>query len=291
MPELPEVEVTRRRIEGLLVGRRISRVLTTGNSYFFLTDPRRLRRRLVGREVTWLERHGKYLVAGLDDDRRLLLHLGMSGQLFAEEAASPRLLSASARSSLTPEQQTRFVPDRHTHLQLCFEDGGSRVLMRDVRKLGKVRLLEPGQREPRLEKLGVDALVATGEQLFRATRGRRIEIKSLLLDQSSIAGVGNIYADECLFLARVRPTRRARRMTRRECNAVIEALHGILQRAIQAGGSSISDYISPDGADGSYQNERRVYARAGEPCPKCGSKIRKITIAQRGTHFCAKCQR
>ena len=91
MPELPEVEVTRRRIEGLLVGRRISRVLTTENSYFFLTDPRRLRQRLVGREFTWLERHGKYLVAGLDDDRRLLLHLGMSGQLFAEEAASPRL--------------------------------------------------------------------------------------------------------------------------------------------------------------------------------------------------------
>ncbi len=291
MPELPEVEVTRRRIEGLLVGRRISRVLTTRNSYFFLTDPRRLRRGLVGREVTGLERHGKYLVAGLDDDRRLLRHLGMSGQLFAEEAVSPRLLSASARSSLTPEQQSRFAPDRHTHLQLCFEDGGSRVLMRDVRKFGKVRLLDPGEREPRLEKLGVDALVATGEQLFRATRGRKIEIKSLLLDQSSIAGVGNIYADECLFLARVRPTRRSRRMTRRECNAVIEALHGILQRAIEAGGSSISDYIAPDGTDGSYQNERRVYARTGEPCPECGSKLRRITIAQRGTHFCAKCQR
>jgi formamidopyrimidine-DNA glycosylase len=215
----------------------------------------------------------------------------MSGQLFAEEAVSPRLLSASARSSLTPEQQSRFAPDRHTHLQLCFEDGGSRVLMRDVRKFGKVRLLDPGEREPRLEKLGVDALLATGEQLFRATRGRKIEIKSLLLDQSSIAGVGNIYADECLFLAGVRPTRRALRVTRRECSAVIEALHGVLQRAIESGGSSISDYISPDGTDGSYQNERRVYARGGEPCPECGSKIRKITIAQRGSHFCAKCQR
>ena len=291
MPELPEVEVTRRRIEGLLVGRRISRVLTTGNSYFFLTDPRRLRRRLAGRSVTGLERHGKYLVALLDDGRRLLLHLGMSGQLFSEEAASPRLLSASARSSLSPEQQTRFAPDRHTHLQLCFEDGGSKVLMRDVRKFGKVRLLEPGEREPRLEKLGVDALLATGEHLFRAARGRKIEIKSLLLDQSTIAGVGNIYADECLFLAQVRPTRRARRVTRKECNSVIEALHGILERAIESGGSSISDYISPDGTDGTYQNERRVYARTGEPCPGCGSKIRRITIAQRGTHFCAKCQR
>ena len=117
--------------------------------------------------------------------------------------------------------------------------------MRDVRKFGKVRLLDPGEREPRLEKLGVDALLATGEQLFRATRGRKVEIKSLLLNQSCIAGVGNIYADECLFLARVRPTRRARRVTRKECNAVIEALHRILERAIESGGSSISDYISP----------------------------------------------
>lgn len=291
MPELPEVEVTRRRIEVLLVGRRIARVLTTPKSYFFLTEPGRLRRRLVGRRVSELARRGKYLIAQLDDGKQLILHLGMSGQLFGGSAASPRLLSASTRSALTPEQQGGFAPDRHTHMQLCFEDDGARVLFRDVRKFGKVRLLEPGEREPRLDRLGVDALQATGDELFRASRGRRIEIKSLLLDQKSIAGVGNIYADECLFLARVRPTRRAHRMTRRECRALIEALHQILLRAIETGGSSISDYVAPDGSDGAYQDERRVYARTGEPCQACGTPIRRIAIGQRGTHFCPRCQR
>jgi formamidopyrimidine-DNA glycosylase len=269
MPELPEIEVTRRRIEGLLVGRRISRVFTTPKSYLFLTDPKRLEKRLVGREIIRLDRHGKYLVAALDDGKRLVLHLGMS----------------------TPSQQATFVPDQHTHLQLCFEDGGSRVLLRDVRKFGKVRLLESGENEPRLDKLGVDALVATGEELFRATRRRSVEIKTLLLDQSSIAGIGNIYADECLFRARVRPTRRARRMTRRECARLIEAVRETLQRAIETGGSSISDYVAPDGQDGGYQDERCVYARAGLPCHVCGTPIRKTVIAQRGTHFCPKCQR
>jgi formamidopyrimidine-DNA glycosylase len=291
MPELPEIEVTRRRIEGLLVGRRISRVFTTPKSYLFLTDPKRLEKRLVGREIIRLDRHGKYLVAALDDGKRLVLHLGMSGQLFGDRATSPRLLSASARSALTPSQQATFVPDQHTHLQLCFEDGGSRVLLRDVRKFGKVRLLESGENEPRLDKLGVDALVATGEELFRATRRRSVEIKTLLLDQSSIAGIGNIYADECLFRARVRPTRRARRMTRRECARLIEAVRETLQRAIETGGSSISDYVAPDGQDGGYQDERCVYARAGLPCHVCGTPIRKTVIAQRGTHFCPKCQR
>lgn len=291
MPELPEVEVTRRQIEGLLVGRRIARVLTTARSYFFLTDPRRLRRGLTGRCVTRLDRRGKYLVATLDDGKQLLLHLGMSGQLFAEGVTSPRLLSASARSALTPEKQAAFAPDRHTHLQLCFEDGGPSVLMRDVRKFGKVRLLEPGESEPRLDKLGVDALEATAEQLFRTTRGRQIEIKGLLLDQSVIAGVGNIYADECLFRAGVRPTRRAKRVTRRECDELIRALRETLQRAIDSGGSSISDFVAPDGRDGGYQDERCVYARSGEPCPVCGTPIRKIVAAQRGTHFCPKCQR
>ena len=125
MPELPEVEVTRRRLSPLLVGRRIARVLTTADSYFFLTRPAPLRAGLTGRTVTGLTRRGKYLVAELDDEQKLLMHLGMSGQLFADGASSPRLLSAAARASLSPEWQSRFKPDRHTHLQLIFDDGGA----------------------------------------------------------------------------------------------------------------------------------------------------------------------
>jgi formamidopyrimidine-DNA glycosylase len=291
VPELPEVEVTRRRIEPLLVGRTISAVHATANSYFFLTPPRRLRRRLVGLRVSGLSRHGKYLLAELGDDSRLLLHLGMTGQLFSGAAVSVRLLSATARAALGPEEQPSFEPDVHTHLRLCFEDRGPDVFFRDVRKFGKVLLLEPGASDPRLDKLGPDALQADGEHLFAASRGRKLAVKGLLLSQEVLAGVGNIYADEALFAAGVRPRRRASRVTRREYALLAREIRRILLRSIETGGSSISDYISPDGSDGAYQDERQVYAREGDACYSCGTEIRKTTVAQRGTHYCPRCQR
>jgi formamidopyrimidine-DNA glycosylase len=227
----------------------------------------------------------------LDDDRRLLLHLGMTGQLFGERASSVRLLSAATRAALAPEAQPAFTPDAHTHLVLEFEDGPPRVFFRDVRKFGKVRLLAPGQRDARLDKLGPDALAIGGAELFAGTRGRKVAVKSLLLAQQVVAGVGNIYADEALFLAKVRPTRAAGRLTRRECDALAKAIQQVLLRSIETGGSSISDYVAPDGADGAYQDERQVYARKGEPCPKCGAPIKRTVIAARSTHYCARCQR
>jgi formamidopyrimidine-DNA glycosylase len=291
MPELPEVEITRRRIAPLLIGRRIARVHTTRPSYFFLTPPRALARGLVGREVKDLARRGKYLLAELSDGQTLLLHLGMTGQLFGANATSVRLLSASARAALAPEEQPRFEPDEHTHLRLRFADGGPDVLFRDVRKFGKVRLLGPGRSDPRLDKLGVDALAATGADLYRASRGRSVAIKNLLLAQSALAGVGNIYADEGLFLAGIRPSRRAARLSRDDCDRLVAGLHRVLLRSIETGGSSISDFIAPNGDDGAYQDERRVYARTGEPCPTCGTPIRRTSLGQRSTHFCPRCQR
>jgi formamidopyrimidine-DNA glycosylase len=290
MPELPEVETTRRQIAPLLVGRRIARLRTTADSYFFVTRASRLRAALRGRTVSSLKRLGKYLVAELDDDRRLAIHLGMTGQLFSSAATSPRLLSATARASLPPEQQAGFRPDAHTHLRFHFEDGGPEVYMRDVRKFGKVFLISPGERCPRLERLGADALAVDGARLFTAGRGRRLAVKALLLDQSVIAGCGNIYADEALFRAGVRPGRAAGRVTRCEYERVAEALRGVLRRSIETGGSSVSDYVAPDGRDGGYQDERRVYARAGLECYACGSTIRKKLVAQRGTHYCPRCQ-
>jgi formamidopyrimidine-DNA glycosylase len=291
MPELPEVEVTRRRIEPLLVGREIQRVRTTADSYFFLTRPARLRRGLAGRTVVSLARLGKYLVADLDGGARLVVHLGMTGQLFAAGATSPRLLSATARAALAPEAQPAFRPDAHTHLRLAFRDAGAEVYLRDVRKLGKVLLLAGGEDHPRLQLLGRDALLVTGEHLFEATRGRIAAIKTVLLDQSVIAGVGNIYADEALFLAGVRPGRRAGRSTRRECDAIAQAIRRVLARSIETGGTSISDYVAPDGSDGAYQSERHVYARKGEACSRCGARVRRVVVGQRGTHFCPGCQR
>jgi formamidopyrimidine-DNA glycosylase len=291
MPELPEVEVTRRAVAPHLVGRRIARVRTTAPSYFFLTPPARLKRALTGRRVVELERHGKYLVALLDDDTRLLLHLGMTGQLFASGARSVRLLSAERRSTLGPGAQPDFRPDEHTHLTLEFADGPPALYFRDVRKFGKCALLGRDASDPRLEKLGVDALVATGDELFAAARRRKSPIKSLLLEQAVIAGIGNIYADEALYSAKIRPTRPASDVTLKECKALVRAARRVLERAIVQGGSSIDDFVRPDGSDGQYQNERKVYAREGEACPRCRTAIQRIVLGQRSAHFCPQCQR
>ena len=283
--------MTRLRIAPLLEGRTVAEVYTTRRSQFFLTPPSTLRRRLAGRTVRCLERRGKYLVATLDDTSRLILHLGMTGQLFSSQATSPRLLSATSRATLAPEEQCRFRPDAHTHLRLGFEDGGPEVFFRDARKFGKVLLLGPGQRSERLDRLGIEALELSGQELFRATRGRKLAIKNLLLDQSVVAGSGNIYSDEALFLAGVRPTRRAGRITRKECHAISEGIKRVMRRAIETGGSSISDFVAPDGRDGGYQDERRVYARTGEPCRRCGRAIRRVVLGQRSAHYCPGCQR
>jgi formamidopyrimidine-DNA glycosylase len=291
MPELPEVETTRRQIAPLLVGHRIERVLTTAPSYFFLTSPEALRRHLAGRSVKALDREGKYLVLRFEDDARLLLHLGMTGQLFSSEATSMRLLSATARAALTPEAQARFQPDEHTHLQFELVGRGPKIFFRDVRKFGKVQWLATGESSARLDRLGIDALALTGDHLFRATRGRRVAIKAMLLDQSVCAGIGNIYADEALFMAGIRPGRAARRVTRGECQAIALSVRKVLERSIETGGSSISDYLAPDGRDGGYQDERKVYARMGEPCLSCGAPIKRKRIATRSSHYCAHCQK
>jgi formamidopyrimidine-DNA glycosylase len=291
MPELPEVEVTRRELLPMLVGRAIACVHVGKPSYFFLTPPKQLAKRLAGRTVRELLRHGKYLRALLDNGDTLVLHLGMTGQLFAAGSSSLRLLSSAARASLAPEQQAQFKPDKHTHLRLEFADGGPEVVFRDVRKFGKVLLLSHGESDARLEKLGVDALQATGEELFEAARSRRIPIKTLLLNQEVIAGIGNIYADEGLFLAGVRPTRAANKVAREACRAIVEACNRVMLRSIETGGSSISDYVRPGGQDGGYQDERKVYAREGEPCTVCRTKIKRVVLGQRSAHYCPKCQK
>jgi formamidopyrimidine-DNA glycosylase len=291
MPELPEVEVTRRQLEPKLVGRRIASVLCGPPSYFFLTPPRRLEQSLLGETISSFERQGKYLLMGLGEGRRLLLHLGMTGQLFIAGARSPRLMRRIERDDLSRSAAARAERDPHTHLLLEFDDGQPGLRFRDVRKFGKVRLLATGQSDSRLDKLGRDALSVDGELLFSESRARSVPIKTFLLDQGVLAGVGNIYADEALFLAGIRPTRPARRVTREQCAALAEHVRRVLQRSIETGGSSISDYIAPDGNDGQFQHERRVYAREGEACSTCSTSIKRIVIGARSSHYCPRCQK
>ncbi len=210
------------------------------------------------------------MLASLDSGERLLLHLGMTGEIVREGALDV---------------------DRHTHLHLRFDDGRPGVLFRDERKFGKVQLLAAGEPSPRVDRLGPDALAARAAHLFAASRGRRVPIKMLLLDQAVLAGVGNIYADEALFLAGVRPRRRAGLVSRAEYEALAAAVRRVLRRAIAAGGSSIDDYLRPDGSEGAYQDERHVYGREGEPCTRCGATIRRVVLGQRSSHYCPGCQR
>jgi formamidopyrimidine-DNA glycosylase len=288
MPELPEVEVTRRLLAPHVVGRRIQSVRCGPPSYFFLTPPRRLAAALTGRDITSLERQGKYLLLGLGDGQRVLLHLGMTGQLFMAGTVSPRLITLAQHAGGNDGKAAR---DRHTHLELEFADGPPGLRFRDVRKFGKVRLLAPGKGDARLDKLGRDALLADGEHLYQLSRKRSAPVKTLLLDQGVLAGVGNIYADEALFMSGIRPTRGARRVTRKEYLLLADNVQRVLLRSIETGGSSISDFIAPDGKDGQFQNERKVYAREGEACTVCSSAITRIVIGQRSSHYCPTCQR
>jgi formamidopyrimidine-DNA glycosylase len=289
MPELPEVEVTRRLLAPKLVGRSIASVRCGPPSYFFLTPPRRLTRELAGLSVSSLERQGKYLLMGLSGGKRLLLHLGMTGQLFIAGAVSPRLMSL-ANHTPTPGKLGAAERDPHTHLELEFSDTLPGLRFRDVRKFGKVRLLGQGESDARLDKLGPDALLADGELLFAQAKKRRVPIKTVLLDQCVLAGVGNIYADEALFRSGIRPTRGAASVTRKECRLLAANVQRVLERSIETGGSSISDFIAPDGADGQFQNEREVYAREGEPCGRCETIIVRVVIGQRSSHYCPTCQ-
>jgi formamidopyrimidine-DNA glycosylase len=293
VPELPEVEVTRRELAPKLLGRTIAQVATTAQSYFFLTPPPKLRKQLAGRRAEQLRRVGKYLVLDLDDASSVLLHLGMTGQLFFSGEPSLRLLSALRGVTLSPEQQTEvgFVPDAHTHLVMSFKDDGPKLYFRDVRKFGKVEWLARGALSARLDKLGVDALIAVGKDLYEPLRKRRIPIKTVLLDQSVLAGVGNIYADEALFIAKVNPLRRADKVKPAECDALVKAVQRVMLRSIETGGSSISDYVRPDGERGRYQDERNVYSRTDEPCRVCNTPIKRRVLGQRSTHYCPSCQK
>ena len=271
MPELPEVETIDRGLAPVLCSRRIDRVT--------VRDPR-LRvplapdfaASLTGRRIMGLERHGKFILAPLDDRRIWLVHLGMSGRL------------------------THGRPDRavvlHDHVVLGLDDG-SLLTYNDPRRFGRLAVIAPDA--ARVETApGIDALSEALTEEFlvaSARRHRRTTVKSLLMDQREIAGLGNIYVNEILFQAGVRPRRRAGRLTRVECGRLVAATRGVLAGAIARGGSSISDYRDGFDRSGSYQDEHQVYDRAAEPCRRCGTTVRSCRVTGRSSFYCPRCQR
>lgn len=269
MPELPEVESIRRSLLPL-VGARILDVEVR---------ERRLRRpierdfeaRLRGRRIEAIERHGKYLLFTLDGGRTLLAHLGMSGRI--------------TRRRQDASQAT------HDHVRLLL-DQGSALVFNDPRRFGLLSVGD-GRGFAELERVGRDPLAepCSVDELRLLVRGRKLPIKNLLMDQRRLAGLGNIYVNEILYQAGIRPGRRASRLGRSALERLAVALQNVLERAVRLGGSSISDYRDADGRTGSFQEEHAVYDRAGEACRGCGTTIRRITQSGRSSFYCPRCQR
>lgn len=291
MPELPEVETIRRGLVDRLRGARVER-FEARRCRIFKVDPELLLSQLPGQRIHDLTRRGKFLVMHLDR-HYLLIHLGMTGQLTLRQ---PEREDAKrfVRHPVTGLQRAhQHAPDKHTHLLVGLDDGRE-IMYRDPRKFGRVDLLDRDSDllESALGGLGLEPFSPdyTLPRFLERFGKRKVAVKSLLLDQGFVAGVGNIYADEALFEAGVHPLRRAHRLRRREKEELFRSVRLVLEQGILFGGSSLRDYVDSEGRTGSNQDELKVYGREGQPCPVCGQPVVKIVVGQRGTHFCPRCQ-
>jgi formamidopyrimidine-DNA glycosylase len=275
MPELPEVETIRARLAPALAGRRIERVEIADPRLTRPDPPERVAATLEGERIVDVGRRGKYLIFEFESGRHLLVHLRMTGNL-----------QHPAEGGLAADPYRRAV------VRL---DDGSDVAYRDVRRFGTWTLLEPGESEDYLaqRRLGREPLERgfTTAVLESVLAGRRAPIKAALLDQRAAAGIGNIYADETLWRARIHPLRIAGTLTRDELAALRKGIRDALAMGIERQGASLRDYRDPGGRRGRMQDDFRVYGRAGEPCTRCGTPIEKIRAAGRGTWYCPSCQR
>jgi formamidopyrimidine-DNA glycosylase len=271
MPELPEVETIRRQLAPNLEGRQIVDARILDPRWTRPDPPVPVQEELRGAVVERVGRAGKYLVWSLSDRRYLLMHLRMTGTLLFDPSAAP--------------------PHTRVTLEL---DGGHRLVYVDPRRFGTGHLLhgEAARDEYLAARIGVEPLTAefTVEHLRTLGRDRTALIKAFVLDQRRIAGVGNIYADEALFRARIHPLRPAGRLTGADWARLREGIEEALSAGIEAKGASIDDFRHVDGARGSFQDLFMVHLRAGRPCPRCGSTIRKIVVGGRGTYVCERCQ-
>jgi len=274
MPELPEVETVRRGLETPLVGHRLAEVAAYRLDLRWPL-PERFAERLTGRRVERLLRRAKFILAHLDDDMVWMTHLGMSGRMFIHEGPAGS-------------------PGKHDHVVLK-TDAGSTVVYQDARRFGMMDLIGAEQLDehPLLRDLGPEPLgnAFNVDSLNAALHGRRTPIKAALLDQKNVAGLGNIYVCEALYLAGISPRRSARTVAGRRAERLVPAIRDVLQKAIAKGGSTLRDYVQASGELGYFQHEFTVYGREGEPCQTCTRPIQRIVQSGRSTFFCSSCQR
>ncbi|MGH7483793.1 MAG: bifunctional DNA-formamidopyrimidine glycosylase/DNA-(apurinic or apyrimidinic site) lyase [Longimicrobiales bacterium] len=274
MPELPEAETIVRDLRPHLTGEVFAGAEVTHADILGpgLTT-QKLSHDVAGRRVDGVDRRGKNVVFRLAGGRVVAVNLGMTGRLVMSHAARAGEL-------------------RHIAVRFPLEGGGA-LLFDDMRRFGRVDLFEAAGWRARGEELGAEPLddAFTAEHLRRLTRASRVPIRNFLLDQRKVAGVGNIYANEALFLAGIRPTRRARTLTRAEIERLHAGLRAVLEDAIAARGTTLRDYRDGSGAEGTYEPRLRVYDRAGASCPNCGSLIKRVVLTNRSAFYCPRCQR
>jgi formamidopyrimidine-DNA glycosylase len=272
MPELPEVETVVRDLRPLLTGRRIISVRHSGYNFRKPWKPA-WKQQLQRKKLVSVERRGKWIVLHLEGSQSLVLHLGMSGQLRVVDAEQP-------------------LQD-HVHLVLGLDDGRRQLRFRDIRRFGSATLFADDREREHFfaqSKLGPEPFALDAKYWKQRVQQADRPLKAMLLDQRVVAGVGNIYADESLFQAKLHPARLGRDLADSEISRLRRAIITVLNRAIEKRGSTIRNYLGGSGLRGGYQDEFRVYGRTGKPCPRCGVPIERVRLAGRSTHFCPKCQ-
>jgi formamidopyrimidine-DNA glycosylase len=281
MPELPEVETVARGLRRTIVGRRIVSVRLGKTD--FIDDPAALEQHLPGRQIEAVERYGKFMLLRLSAvsggesvpsngdavPAALLVHLGMTGQIAPSAAAQPS--------------------EKHTHAFFTLDDNRE-LRYTDARRFGRLAYLQAESLAEELRAFGADPLEISAEEFVKQARSRRARIKSLLLDQGFLRGVGNIYADESLWRAKIHPARLGVALKKEQAVLLHRVLREVLQKAIVLRGSSISDFLDAEGQPGEYQRHHRAYGREGECCYRCGSIIRRAIVAGRSSYYCPKCQ-
>ena len=279
MPELPEVETVARGLQMTVAGRRI--VSVTLGKTDFIDDPAALEQNLPGRSIERVERYGKFMLMRLSSngngqkangsprDGSLLVHLGMTGHLSPHPADEP-------------------FP-KHTHVRFLLDDGRE-LRYTDARRFGRMAYFAPENLPAELERFGADPLEIEDQQFEELLKSRKARVKALLLDQGALRGVGNIYADESLWRARIHPMRISSSLVAKESRKLQKALQAVLREAIALRGSSIIDFLDAEGEPGEYQRRHRAYGREGKPCYRCKSLILRVIVGGRSSYFCPKCQ-
>jgi formamidopyrimidine-DNA glycosylase len=270
VPELPEVETTRRGIEPHVVGRRIQRLVVHERRLRWPIDVE-TSATFIGCTIRRAGRRAKYLLLETDVGT-LILHLGMSGSLRVLPASTPRIT--------------------HDHVDIEL-DSGQTLRFNDPRRFGSLLFAADATAHPLLKGLAPEPLEDDfdGEYLWKITRRRKVAIKQLIMNARLVVGVGNIYASEALFRARIRPRRQARSLTRQDCTRLARAIKATLTMAVKVGGTTLRDYVGADGNPGYFRQKLYVYERAGKPCRVCGHTVRQFTQGQRSTYWCSCCQK